>query len=55
MVGEGLGRKGSAAVDGRMMDVAKVKQVQKILEREESIARGEAEKETAMAAAGGRE
>jgi citrate lyase subunit beta/citryl-CoA lyase len=45
---------GSAAVDGRMVDVANLKQVQKILERAEAIARREAEKETAMAAAGGR-
>jgi hypothetical protein len=37
-----------------MMDVAYVKQVQKILEQAESIARREAGKETAMAAAGGR-
>jgi len=42
------------AVDGRMVDVANLKQVQKILERAEAIARREAEKEAAMAAAGGR-
>jgi citrate lyase subunit beta/citryl-CoA lyase len=45
---------GSVAVNGRMVDVANLKQVQKILERAEAIARREAEKETAMAAAGGR-
>ena len=45
---------GSAAVDGRMVDVANMKQVQKILERAEAIARRDAEKEAAMAAAGGK-
>jgi len=45
---------GSVAVDGRMVDVANLKQVQKILERAEAIDRREAEKETAMAATGGR-
>jgi citrate lyase beta subunit len=43
---------GSAAVDGRMVDVANMKQVLKILERAEAVARREAEKEAAMAAAG---
>jgi len=41
------------AVDGRMVDVANVKQVQKILERAEAVARREADKEAALAAAGG--
>ena len=45
---------GSVAVDGRMVDVANVKQVQKILERAEAVARREGEKEAAMAAAEGR-
>ena len=45
--------RGSAAVDGRMVDVANMKQVQKILERAEFVARREAEKEATMAAAGG--
>ena len=44
---------GSVAVDGRMVDVANMKHVQKILQRAEAIARREAEKEAAMAAAGG--
>ena len=44
---------GSVAVDGRMVDVANVKQVQKILERAEAVVRREAEKEAAVAAAGG--
>ena len=44
---------GSVAVDGRMVDVANVKQVQKVLQRAEAIARREAEKETALSAAGG--
>ena len=44
---------GSVAVDGRMVDVANMKQVQKILQRAEAVARREAEKEAAMAAAGG--
>ncbi|HSR10846.1 MAG TPA: hypothetical protein VLS90_05335, partial [Thermodesulfobacteriota bacterium] len=44
---------GSVAVDGKMIDVANMKQVQKILERAEAIARREAEKEAALAAAGG--
>jgi citrate lyase subunit beta/citryl-CoA lyase len=43
---------GSVAVDGRMVDVANLKQVQKILERAEAIARREAEKEAAVAAGG---
>lgn len=43
---------GSVAVDGRMVDVANMKQVQKILERAEVVARREGEKEAAMAAAG---
>jgi citrate lyase subunit beta/citryl-CoA lyase len=44
---------GSAAVDGGMVDVANMKQVQKILERADAIARREADKEAALAAAGG--
>jgi citrate lyase subunit beta/citryl-CoA lyase len=44
---------GSVAVDGRMVDVANMKHVQKILQRAEAIARREVEKEAAMAAAGG--
>jgi len=39
---------GSVAVDGRMVDVANVKQVNKILERAEAVARREAEKEAAL-------
>jgi citrate lyase subunit beta/citryl-CoA lyase len=45
--------RGSVAVDGRMVDVANMKQVEKILERAEFVARREAEKAAAMAAAGG--
>jgi len=44
---------GSVAVDGTMVDVANMKQVQKLLARAEAIARREAEKEAALAAAGG--
>jgi len=44
---------GSAAVDGGMVDVANMKHVQKILERADAIARREAEKEAALAAAEG--
>ncbi len=44
---------GSAAVGGRMVDVANLKQVRKILDRAEAIARREAEKEAALARAGG--
>jgi citrate lyase beta subunit len=44
---------GSVAVDGTMVDVANMKHVQKLLERADAIARREAEKEAALAAAGG--
>jgi citrate lyase beta subunit len=44
---------GSIAVDGRMVDVANLKQVNNVLKRAEVTARREREKEAAMAAAGG--
>ena len=44
---------GSVAVDGIMVDVANMKQVQKFLARADAIARREADKEAALAAAGG--
>lgn len=44
--------KGSAKVDGRMYDVANMKHVHNILQRAEAIARREAEKAAALAAAG---
>ena len=44
---------GSVTVDGRMYDVANMKHVNYILERAEAIARREAEKDAALAAAGG--
>lgn len=43
---------GSVSVDGRMYDVANLKHVNDVLERAESVARREAEKTAAMAAAG---
>jgi len=45
--------KGSVTVDGRMYDVANMKHVNYILERSDAIARREAEKAEAIAAAGG--
>ena len=45
--------KGSVTVDGRMYDVANMKHVHYILERADAIARREAEKAAALAAAGG--
>jgi len=44
---------GSIAVDGRMVDVANLKQVNNVLRRAEAIARREEEKAAALAAAGG--
>ena len=44
---------GSASLDGRMVDVAHLKQVNRILVRAEAIARRDAEKAATMAAAGG--
>jgi citrate lyase beta subunit len=43
---------GSVSVDGRMIDVANMKQVNRILERAEAVARREAEKAAALAVAG---
>jgi citrate lyase subunit beta/citryl-CoA lyase len=43
---------GSVAVAGRMVDVADLKQVNDVLERADAVARREAEKAAAMAAAG---
>jgi citrate lyase beta subunit len=44
---------GSIAVDGRMVDVANLKQVINVLRRAEAIARREEEKAVALAALGG--
>ncbi len=44
---------GSVSFGGRMIDVANLKQVEDVLERAEAVARREAEKAAALAAAGG--
>ncbi len=44
---------GSVALDGRMIDVAHLEHVNEVLERAECVARREAEKAAAVAAAGG--